>query len=47
MKILEERLVIEKQKVGLGDEIEDDGFMQALESIATQIFVEEGNEEEA
>lgn len=38
LKILEERLVIEKAKVGIGEELEDDGFIEALEKAALDIF---------
>lgn len=34
VKIMEEKLALEKVKVGMSEEIEDDGFIEALESAA-------------
>lgn len=46
VKILEDRLEIDKSKIGYGETVEDDGFLQALESSASNIFVDEKLEED-
>lgn len=48
VKIMEEKLVIDKAKLDLGEEIEDDGFIEALEAAAVNVFreeIEEGEED--
>ncbi len=47
VQLMEEKINIEKTKIGLNDELEDDGFIEALEKAANNITIEEGmNEEE-
>ena len=43
---MEEKVNIEKTKVGLNDELEDDGFIEALENAAKNLVIEEGLEED-
>lgn len=38
VKILEERLEIEKKKMGVGEEITDDGFIEALKATAESVW---------
>ena len=48
LEIMKERINIEKSKAGLINEIEDDGFLDALEKAATLMNendIEEGNVE--
>lgn len=44
VQILEERVNIEKTKVGLNDELEDDGFIEALENAANNISIQENED---
>ena len=48
LEIMKERINIEKSKAGLTNEIEDDGFLDALEkaaSLMNENDIEEGNVE--
>lgn len=38
VRILEERLELDKKRMGAGDEIEDDGFLEALKGTATEVW---------
>lgn len=46
VQLMEEKVNIEKTKVGLNDELEDDGFIEALENAAKNLIIEEGLEED-
>ena len=46
VQLMEEKVNIEKNKVGLNDELEDDGFIEALENAAKNLVIEEGLEED-
>ena len=46
VQLMEEKVSIEKTKVGLNDELEDDGFIEALENAAKNLIIEEGLEED-
>lgn len=46
VQLMEEKVNIEKTKVGLNDELEDDGFIEALENAAKNLVIEEGIEED-
>ena len=46
VQLMEEKVNIEKTKVGLNDELEDDGFIEALENAAKNLVIEEGLEED-
>lgn len=46
VQLMEEKVNIEKTKVGLNDELEDDGFIEALENAAKNLIIEEGIEED-
>ena len=46
IEIMQEKLVIEKSKAGMLDEVEDDGFLEALEKAALSINDTESIESE-
>ena len=46
IEIMQEKLVIEKSKAGMLDEVEDDGFLEALEKAALSINNTESIESE-
>ena len=46
VKILEERLELDKRKMGEGETSEDDGFLEALREQATVVWEDEGEDDE-
>jgi len=45
VKILEEKLALDKKRLGEGDEWEDDGFLEAIEDITEEVWSDEETED--